>query len=465
MFFKQYAEYLNLESIFYLRLKLSGPMFQKLGQWASTRADLFSESFRKTLSTLHDSVSSSNSLKRDKVYLLENLDLENKKFPVEINEEKTVFDSVDIKYLISVGSGVIANVYKTKLKNTRKEVVLKITKPEVSRKIYMDLDLLNMFSNFVHSMLPYQLQPFSIQAACMQFSTFMKLQLDLHIEAQNLSRFQSNFQNSRLKISFPTPLYVSKDGGVLIETYQEGITLSKLLSPSEKLNEIMNQPQNKNFKKKVARLGLNAFLEMVLVSNFTHSDLHPGNIIVTFKKHKETMKFANLDTKLELKELSLIDGGLVTELSPTDQENFLDLFSAVSRGKGDVAGSLMIERSRSELILASRESQEEFIKGIDYIVSHVAVSTFRLERVKIGDVLQDVLTLVYKHRIPIDPNFSTLVLSFVIAEGILRQLDGSLDIFKQSIPFLIRSNRNYKSLVIRKVAQSAIYSGEDIFSY
>jgi predicted unusual protein kinase regulating ubiquinone biosynthesis (AarF/ABC1/UbiB family) len=34
-------------------------------------------------------------------------------------------------------------------------------------------------------------------------------------------------------------------------------------------------------KKRLARLGLSAFLKMVFLDNFVHGDLHPGNIFVT----------------------------------------------------------------------------------------------------------------------------------------------------------------------------------------
>jgi predicted unusual protein kinase regulating ubiquinone biosynthesis (AarF/ABC1/UbiB family) len=34
-------------------------------------------------------------------------------------------------------------------------------------------------------------------------------------------------------------------------------------------------------KKRLAKIGLKAFLKMVFLDNFVHGDLHPGNIFVT----------------------------------------------------------------------------------------------------------------------------------------------------------------------------------------
>mmetsp|Transcript_10814 Transcript_10814/g.13527 ORF Transcript_10814/g.13527 Transcript_10814/m.13527 type:complete len:126 (-) Transcript_10814:845-1222(-) len=101
------------------------------------------------------------------------------------------------------------------------------------------------------------------------------------------------------------------------------------------------------------------------------------------------------------------------------------------------------------------ENQRKFVEGMDAIVSSVDKDSFVLERIHIGKVLQDVLGLVYKYRVPLDPNFGTLVLSIVIAEGILRQLDGQLDIFKLSIPFLLKADKIYRNLALDTVAEIA----------
>ena len=41
------------------------------------------------------------------------------------------------------------------------------------------------------------------------------------------------------------------------------------------------------FHKDIADEGLDAFLHMVLIDNFIHADLHPGNIMVRFYKPQQ----------------------------------------------------------------------------------------------------------------------------------------------------------------------------------
>jgi aarF domain-containing kinase len=67
---------------------------------------------------------------------------------------------------------------------------------------------------------------------------------------------------------------------------------------------------------------MDAFLKMMLVDNFVHADLHPGNILVDEGR----------DGSNSSPQVVLLDVGLITQLSEKDRENFLKLFSAVVAG-------------------------------------------------------------------------------------------------------------------------------------
>lgn len=67
-------------------------------------------------------------------------------------------------------------------------------------------------------------------------------------------------------------------------------------------------------------VGMDAFLKMMLVDNFVHADLHPGNILID-EGHQGNAP-----------QVVLLDVGLTTQLSEKDRENFLKLFSAVVAG-------------------------------------------------------------------------------------------------------------------------------------
>lgn len=48
-------------------------------------------------------------------------------------------------------------------------------------------------------------------------------------------------------------------------------------------------------KRKLARIGVNAFLKMCFNDNFVHGDLHPGNILVSEGRGREPLKLIFLD--------------------------------------------------------------------------------------------------------------------------------------------------------------------------
>ena len=51
-------------------------------------------------------------------------------------------------------------------------------------------------------------------------------------------------------------------------------------------------------------------------------------------------------------------------------------------------------------------------------------------------MLLELTTLVRRHKVKVEPNFTTLVMAIVVLEGLGRQLDPSLDLFAVAVPML-----------------------------
>lgn len=218
---------------------------------------------------------------------------------------------------------------------------------------------------------------------------------------------------------------------------------------------------------------------MLLIDNFVHSDLHPGNIMVKFYKpttgtilrslldkllgrpetdsghenvaktteiahrlrklsHDRAAWLAELDQLDEAgyqPELVFIDTGLVTELNDVNRRNFLDLFGAVADFDGYRAGKLMIERCRSpDLVI----DDETFALKMQHLVLRVKSKSFSLAQIRIGDVLSEVLQMVRAHHVKMEADFVNTVISILLLEGIGRQLDPNMDLFKSALPILRR---------------------------
>jgi aarF domain-containing kinase len=302
-----------------------------------------------------------------------------------------------------------------------------------------------------------------------QFATMMKLQLDLRTEAINLEKFRENFRD-RSTVTFPTPYKEYATRKVLIEEFAHGLPLPYFL-------ELGAGPYNKE----LADMGLDAFLRMLLIDNFVHSDLHPGNIMVRFYKSKtidlreliqilwsrpnspapETRQrlfddqvteeaitrlrpykndgegwneqLAKLDKEGFRPQLIFIDTGLVTELNETNRKNFLDLFRAIAAFDGYRAGQLMIERCRQPTAVINPEI---FALKMQHLVLGIKAKTFALGQIGFGDILHEVLTMVRNHHVRLEGDFVNVVISTLLLEGIGRQLDPDMDLFKSAIPIL-----------------------------
>ena len=132
-------------------------------------------------------------------------------------------------------------------------------------------------------------------------------------------------------------------------------------------------------------------------------------------------------------EIVLLDTGLVTELLGENRTNFLDLFRAIAEFDGYKAGKLMIERCKSpELVLDS----ETFALKIQHLALSVKSRTFSLSQIRVSDVLSEVLKAVRTHHVRMEGDFINTILSILLLEGIGRQLDPDMDLFKGALPIL-----------------------------
>lgn len=137
-------------------------------------------------------------------------------------------------------------------------------------------------------------------------------------------------------------------------------------------------------------------------------------------------------------QLIFIDAGLVTTLDQTNRKNFLDLFQAVAEFDGYKAGKLMVERCRTPEFAIDEET---FALKMQHLVLSVKSKTFSLARIKISDILTDVLTAVRQHHVKMEGDFVNTVISILLLEGIGRQLDPNMDLFKSALPILRQLGR------------------------
>ncbi|KAI9793196.1 MAG: hypothetical protein M1816_000617 [Peltula sp. TS41687] len=480
-------------------MERAGPAFIKLGQWAASRSDIFPTQMCAIMSELH-SHAPAHSLTATKRII-------SRAFNGRPFEE--IFEEFDEKPL---GVGAIAQVYKAKLKsdlavpgdsditttrnlrqNIRKNVdalvkktpqrvpssyvAIKVLHPKVERIVRRDLRIMGFFASVINA-IP-TMEWLSLPDEVTQFGEMMRLQLDLRIEAANLTIFRKHFKN-RTTAWFPYPYTQYTTRQVLIEEFANGVPLEAFLQNGAGV-----------FQQEIADEGLDAFLHMLLIDNFVHADLHPGNIMVRFykpervnvrgqlpflsrKKNAETpqksddvteevlsqlrpvrhkpKEWVQLLEKIENEgyrpQLIFIDTGLVTELNHINRRNFLDLFKAVAEFDGYKAGHLMVERCQQPDAVIDKEI---FALKMQHLVLGVKSRTFALGNIKIGDILTQVLEMVRSHHVRLEGDFVNVVISILLLEGIGRSLDPNLDLFKSALPILRELGAQNSGSIIQSV--------------
>ena len=478
-------------------MERAGPAFIKLGQWAASRTDIFPEEMCKVMSELHSNAPA-HSLSYTKKTIVQAFD--GKPF-------EDIFEEFHEKPL---GVGAIAQVYKARLKphvagesdqdipkgqdtlrqSVRKNVnamvkstpqrvpsayvAIKVLHPKVERIVRRDLKIMGVFAAIINA-IP-TLEWLDLPNEVNQFGEMMRLQLDLRIESANLGIFRKKFQ-SRTTAWFPYPYNDYTTREVLIEEFAQGIPLEDFLENGGGV-----------YQKEIADEGLDAFLHMLLIDNFIHADLHPGNIMVRFYKpsqpklpyakkqdasqpidsktidateevlarirpyrHNKTAwakALAEIDNEGYRPQLIFIDTGLVTELNATNRKNFLDLFRAIAEFDGYKAGHLMIERCRQPDAVINGEV---FALKMQHLVLAVKGRTFALGNIKIGDVLSEVLGMVRSHHVRMEGDFVNVVISILLLEGIGRSLDPNLDLFKSALPILRQLGSSDPTAVLKNL--------------
>lgn len=431
-----------------------GPVWIKLGQWASTRMDLLPPNIVNVLSQLQHEAPSHPYSWTEKV-IREELE----------SSIENLFDSFDHE---PIGSGSIAQVHRAILKGTKEQVAVKVIHPNVEELLELDCTILSTLAHCIKFIVPIaHWMRLSEQVDC--FSKSLLQQLDLEVEAHNLLLFRYHFRNDA-NVDFPRPYFPLVTSRVLVEEYQSGRTIHSFVNQSHHATNTVNR--------EIIKAIFKTFIKMSLLDNFVHADLHPGNILVLLRDDKDLDRNHKISLLNRLKariinskplevypKVILLDVGLVNQLSPTAFSNFRDLFKTVVLWRdGFTAGRLILERSdiarKSNMSTKIDNSEIEALRNYlndiqpgvidpigfcnkmghivyNYFTSHPPPLSFHmpLEKYEIGPVLTQVLHIVRDHHVKLDPQYANFMMSVIFIEGLGRQLCPDLDLlpfFKQA---------------------------------
>lgn len=400
-----------------LALEDLGPIFVKFGQTLSTRPDFIPIDIADELAKLQDRVPP---------------------FPGE--EAKSIVENCIKKHIAEafsefdinpLASASIAQVHAAKLLTTGQEVVVKVLRPGVYKRISRDIDLLYSLADLA---LRYwrpakQLRPREIVA---EFEACLKDELDLLREGANASQLRRNFSNSDL-LYIPEVYWPYTFHNVLVMERIYGISISDISALKK---------QGINLKK-LAERGVEIFFTQVFRDCFFHADMHPGNIFVS-PENKENPQYLG------------VDFGIMGSLSPEDQrylaENLMAFFNRDYRR----VAQLHVESGW----VAENTRINEFEAAIRTVCEPIFERP--LKEISFGQLLLRLFQTARRFNMEVQPQLVLLQKTLFNVEGLGRQLYPDLDLWNTAKPFLehwLRKQVGPRAF-LRKIREYAPYWAE-----
>ncbi|HET9463595.1 MAG TPA: ubiquinone biosynthesis regulatory protein kinase UbiB [Thiobacillus sp.] len=370
-------------------LEALGPIFVKFGQMLSTRRDLVPLDIADELAQLQDRVPPFPS--DQAVATLEKL------YKKPLAEVFAEFDATP------VASASVAQVHFARLHDGT-AVAVKVLRPGIAPVIAHDVSLLYAAAGLVEKLFAdgRRLRPQEVVA---EFEKHLSDELDLMREAANCSQLRRNFKDSPL-LQVPGVYWDYCGHAVMVMDRMDGIPVSQI----ERLRESgVDLP-------KLAATGVEIFFTQVFRDGFFHADMHPGNILV----------------RPGSQQYIALDFGIMGTLTEVDKQYLARNFLAFFR------------RDYKGVALAHLESgwvpADTRIDELEAAVRAVCEPVFDrpLKDISFGRVLLQLFQASRRFNVEIQPQLVLLQKTLLNIEGLGRQLDPELDLWKTAKPFLER---------------------------
>lgn len=167
--------------------------------------------------------------------------------------------------------------------------------------------------------------------------------------------------------------------------------------------------------------------------------------------------------------ITLVDAGMVAQLTDEESSTFIGLLAAVGEGNGRAAAEFALRFSIENHM--NEKEQEAFKKEMEalFVERCQGYGT----QVDVGHVLRGVLGLIRDHHVRIDSNYATLVVNVLCIESLARRVCPSYNLLDAAKPMLqvyrklcfeedgITPKRNQKLIKRAKSMMPLMYSKKD----
>lgn len=361
-----------------------GPTFIKIGQILSTRPDVLPVEYISELSKLQDNAPHF-SFETVRIIIEEEL---NK--PID-----EIFSSIEE---IPMACASVAQVHKAVLIDGRK-VIVKVQRPDIEESLIEDLNILiAIVKRAPNTLRDVLLDPVE---ALEEILDTTKVELDFRNEVNHMLRFKE--ENSTIRcISIPNVYMNLSTKRIVVQEEIEGIKITD----TQLLIEEGYDPLD------VGRKLVLSYLYQLFNNGFFHGDPHPGNLII-----KEGRIF-------------YIDFGIMGTLPPRTRSSINELLQAmVKRDIGQLVNLIMDLAEQKGPV-----DKNVLYEDIEYIIHYYLQST--LKNIQVSRLFMDLFDAARKNNLKLPKEFTTLLKSLLILEGVLSDIAPDLSIMEIAKDYL-----------------------------
>ena len=372
-----------------------GPTFIKVGQLFSTRADIFPIEFVEELSKLQDRVPAfSYEQARDSI----EADLGK---PIH-----TLYRSFDP---IPLAAASLGQVHRAQL-HSDEDVVVKVQRPGLRSLFTIDLSILKGIAHY------FQNHPswgkgrdwLGIYDECCRI---LWEEIDYLNEGRNADTFRRNFRGEDW-VNVPRVFWRLTSARVLTLEYMPGIKISHY----EALEAAGLD------RKRLARLGAQAYLHQLLNNGFFHADPHPGNIAVSVDGA-----------------LIFYDFGMMGQVQPVTRQRLMSTFMGVAQRNADEVMASLVALGA----LVEMEDMSPVRRSIQYILDNFMDKPF--EEQSINAISDDLYAVAYDQPFRFPATFTFVMRAFSTLEGVGKGLDPEFNFMEAAKPFAAQLMTNGNS--------------------